>query len=62
MPVVLAGREAWHTWLDPSFDSAAARELLSPISAHEMVVRRASPVVNSTRNEGPSCLILPAAA
>jgi putative SOS response-associated peptidase YedK len=43
-------------------DSSAARELLSPIPAHEMVVRPASPVVNSIRNDGPSCLALPAAA
>ena len=62
MPVVLAGHEAWHAWLDPSDDSAAARELLSPFPPHEMVVQPASPVVNSTRNDGPSCLVLPAAA
>ena len=62
MPVVLAGHEAWHAWLDPSLDSSAARELLSPLRPHEMVVRPASPVVNSTRNDGPSCLVLPVAA
>jgi putative SOS response-associated peptidase YedK len=62
MPVVLAGRELWHAWLDPSLDRTAARELLSPIPPHGMVVRPASPVVNSTRNDGPSCLLLAAAA
>jgi putative SOS response-associated peptidase YedK len=62
MPVVFAGRESWHAWLDPSLDSAAARELLSPLPAHEMVVQPASPVVNSTRNDGRaawSCLPRP---
>jgi putative SOS response-associated peptidase YedK len=62
MPVVLAGCEAWLAWLDPSLDSDAARELLAPIPPHEMVVRPANPVVNSTSNDGPSCLVLPAAA
>jgi putative SOS response-associated peptidase YedK len=37
MPVVLAGREAWHAWLDPSLDGSAARELLSPLAPPEMV-------------------------
>jgi putative SOS response-associated peptidase YedK len=62
MPVVLDGPEPSQAWLDSSLDSAAARDLLSPIPAHEMVVGPASPVVNSTRNDGPSCLVLPAAA
>jgi putative SOS response-associated peptidase YedK len=62
MPVVFAGREACQAWLDPSLDSSAARELLSPIPPHEIVVRPASPVVNSARNDGPACLVLPAAA
>jgi putative SOS response-associated peptidase YedK len=56
MPVVFARREAWDAWLDPSLDSSAARELLSPLPAHATVVRPASPVVNSTRNDGPGCL------
>jgi putative SOS response-associated peptidase YedK len=62
MPVVFAGRESWHAWLDTRLDGSAARELVSPRPAHEMVVRPASPVVNSSRNDGPSCLVLPAAA
>jgi putative SOS response-associated peptidase YedK len=62
MPVVLDGPEPWHAWLDTSLDSAAARELLAPLPAEQLVVRPASPVVNSTRNDGPSCLALPAAA
>jgi putative SOS response-associated peptidase YedK len=61
MPVVMAGREAL-AWLDPSLDSAAARELLAPLRPQGMVVRPASPVVNSVRHEGPDCLALPAAA
>jgi putative SOS response-associated peptidase YedK len=62
MPVVMAGPEAWLAWLDPALDSAAARELLAPLPPHGMVVRPASPVVNSVRHEGPDCLALPAAA
>jgi putative SOS response-associated peptidase YedK len=62
MPVVMAGREARLAWLDPSLDSAAARELLAPLPSHGMVVRPASPMVNSVRHEGPDCLALPAAA
>jgi putative SOS response-associated peptidase YedK len=62
MPAVFAGREACQAWLDPSLDSCAARELLSPIPPHEIVVRPAGPVVNSARNDGPACLVLPAAA
>jgi putative SOS response-associated peptidase YedK len=62
MPVVLAGRELWQAWLDPLLESTHVGELLSPIPPHEMVVRPASTVVNSTRNDGPSCLVLPAAA
>jgi putative SOS response-associated peptidase YedK len=62
MPVVFAGPEFWQGWLHPSLDSAAARELLAPLPAEEMVVRPASPVVNSARHEGPDCLAVPAAA
>jgi putative SOS response-associated peptidase YedK len=61
MPVVFTDPEFWQAWLHPSLDSAAARELLAPLPAG-MVVRPASPVVNSARHEGPDCLALPAAA
>jgi putative SOS response-associated peptidase YedK len=62
MPVVVAGPQLCQAWLHPSLDSAAARELLAPLAAEEMVVRPASPVVNSVRHEGPDCLAVPAAA
>jgi putative SOS response-associated peptidase YedK len=62
MPVVFADRELWQAWLHASLDTAAARELLAPLPAQGMVVRPASPVVNSARHEGPDCLDLPAAA
>jgi putative SOS response-associated peptidase YedK len=56
MPVILADAEAWEAWLDPSIGSEAARELLLPLRAEQMVVRPANPVVNSGRREGPDCL------
>jgi putative SOS response-associated peptidase YedK len=62
MPVVFTEPELWQSWLHPSLDSAAARELLAPIPAEGMVVRPASPVVNSARHDVPDCLALPAAA
>jgi putative SOS response-associated peptidase YedK len=62
MPVVFADRELCQSWLHPSLDSAAARELLAPIPAEVVVVRPASPVVNSARHYAPDCLALPAAA
>jgi putative SOS response-associated peptidase YedK len=62
MPVVFTDPGLWQSWLHPSLDSAAARELLAPLSGNGMVVRPASPVVNSARHDGPDCLTLPAAA
>ncbi len=62
MPVVFADPELWQAWLHPSVDTAAARELLAPLPVEGMVVRPASPVVNSASHEGPDCLALPAAA
>jgi putative SOS response-associated peptidase YedK len=62
MPVVFAGPEPWHAWLDRSLDSAAARELLAPLLQDQLVVRPASPLVNSARHDGPDCLAVPAAA
>jgi putative SOS response-associated peptidase YedK len=62
MPVVFAETEVWHAWLHPSLDSASARELLAPRDGDGLVVRPASPAVNSARNEGRHCLALPAAA
>jgi putative SOS response-associated peptidase YedK len=56
MPVILADAEAWEAWLDPSLDSAAARDLLVAAPAERMVVHPANPVVNSARNEGVDCL------
>jgi hypothetical protein len=51
MPVVFVGPEPCHAWLHPPLDSAAARDLLAPPSPEEMVVRTASPVVDSARHE-----------
>jgi putative SOS response-associated peptidase YedK len=62
MPVVFADPESWPAWLHPSLDRRAARDLLAPLPAEGMLVRPASPVVNSARHEGPDCLALPAAA
>jgi putative SOS response-associated peptidase YedK len=62
MPVVFAAPELWQAWLHPSLDSAAARDLLAPLPGDGMVVRPASPVVNSARHEGPGCLALSPAA
>ncbi len=62
MPVVLADPELWQSWLHPSLDSAAARDLLAPLPGDGMVVRPASPVVNSARHDARDCLALPAAA
>jgi putative SOS response-associated peptidase YedK len=38
-PVVFTEPELWQSWLHPSLDSAAGRELLAPILAEGMVVR-----------------------
>ena len=62
MPVVFADPALWHAWLDPSLDHTAARELLLPLPSEDMVVRSASPFVNSARHKGPACLALPVAA
>jgi hypothetical protein len=63
MPVVFVGPELWQSWLHPSLDSAAARELLASVRADGIVVRpRGAWWVNSARRYEPDCLALPAAA
>jgi putative SOS response-associated peptidase YedK len=57
MPVVLR-REAEEAWLDPALDgqSAALRELLTPIPGDVLRSRPVSRRVNSTRNDGPELI------
>jgi putative SOS response-associated peptidase YedK len=62
MPVVFADPGLRRAWLHPSLDSGAAREVLTALPAEGMVVRPASPVVNTSRHAGPECLTLPVAA
>jgi putative SOS response-associated peptidase YedK len=56
MPVILPDEESWNSWLDPAVEGDAARCMLVPLPAERMVVRSASPLVNSGRHEGPDCL------
>ncbi len=56
MPVILADRDHWESWLDPAVDAPAARELLVPLGPERMMVQPANPVVNSARHEGGDCL------
>lgn len=58
MPVILAEPAAWDAWLDPrinDFDTLARH--LRPFPDDEMTAVAVSPHVNSTRNEGPECLV-----
>lgn len=56
MPVIFADAEAWEEWLDTAVDAGGACELLAPLAAERMMVRPASPVVNSGRDEESECL------
>ncbi len=62
MPVVLAGHEAWHAWLDPSLDSSAARELLSPLRPTKWSCGRRAPWSTRPVTTGRAVLVLPVAA
>jgi putative SOS response-associated peptidase YedK len=43
-------------WLDARLDAEGVRPLLSPLADAQLVVRPASPLVGSVRNEGASLL------
>ncbi len=62
MPVVLSEPAAWEAWLDPALDGPAVSELLVPLPSDRLSVWPASPVVNSSRHEGPDCLRIEPAA
>jgi putative SOS response-associated peptidase YedK len=56
MPVILdeAGAADWMNWREP--DPLSLKRLLVPASEDLLVVRPASPLVNSVKNEGPELL------
>jgi putative SOS response-associated peptidase YedK len=59
MPVILPP-ESWDAWLNPQeTDAAKLLPLLQPFPAEQMEFVPASPVVNSSRHEGPDCLSAP---
>jgi len=56
MPMILS-RDAESVWLDPKFtDTGELRELLLPYSASDMTAYQVSPMVNSPRNDDPTCI------
>jgi putative SOS response-associated peptidase YedK len=56
MPVILdeAGAADWMNWREP--DPLSLKRLLAPAPNDLLVVRPASPLVNSVKNEGPELL------
>jgi len=56
MPVILdeAGAADWMNWREP--DPLSLKRLLIPAPGDLLVVRPASPLVNSVKNEGPELL------
>lgn len=61
MPVILAGRDAQHAWLDPSLGAGEALELCGALPADRMTAQPANPAVNKAGGvEGPGLLIVPA--
>ena len=56
MPVILdeAGAADWMNWREP--DPLSLKRLLVPAPDDLLVVRPASPLVNSVKNEGPELL------
>ena len=53
MPVLLDGPEQEQAWLDAGVDAISAAELLDPLPAARMYVKRASSRVNDVRADGP---------
>jgi putative SOS response-associated peptidase YedK len=49
-----AGAADWMNWREP--DPLSLKRLLVPAPDHLLVVRPASPLVNSVKNEGPELL------
>lgn len=61
MPVSLH-RDAWDRWLDPANTDVAGLLGLLGAPAVKLVARPASPLVNSTKNDGPDLLVSPGPA
>ena len=56
MPVILH-KENEDTWLDPEFkDTDTLVEFLAPYPSDMMEAYEVSTIVNSPKNEGPSCI------
>ncbi|WP_020468979.1 SOS response-associated peptidase [Zavarzinella formosa] len=61
MPVILSP-EDHANWLDPNTtDQATLLKILKPYSESVLEIILANPVVNSSKHEGPDCLIVPSA-
>ncbi|HEX2015348.1 MAG TPA: SOS response-associated peptidase [Solirubrobacteraceae bacterium] len=56
MPVILPGPEQWSEWLHGDLDGDRLARLAQPLEPSRLNVRRANPLVNSVRNDGPECL------
>lgn len=56
MPAILADNESAEAWLDPTVDSASARELLAPLAAGRMLKQKAARAVGKPSNEGRALL------
>jgi putative SOS response-associated peptidase YedK len=56
MPVILPV-ELEREWLDPEISKEHALSLLQPYPAEAMIALKASPLVNSVRNDDPSLLV-----
>lgn len=57
MPVILT-REAETIWLDPAiYEPSMLLQILTPYPAHEMEVYPVRPLVNSTENDSPDCIV-----
>lgn len=56
MPVILAGEEAWRTWLDPDSDEETLKSLLHPCDPSLLEVFEVSKHVNSVKNDDAACI------
>ena len=56
MPVILP-IELEQEWLDPAISKEHALSLLQPFPAEEMIAVKASPLVNSVRNDDSGLLV-----
>lgn len=55
MPIAVP-RQGWGTWLDPTAELSALREVMAATPVHDFAVHQVSDAVSRTRNNGPELL------